>query len=75
MKSVGSCIEKFEYYNKGHTVELNWGRCTWNSFPYSLKIDSEAISTSKVKIQNFYMLLIPLALATIVLLTFFKLLK
>jgi len=59
VKNIGWGSAAFSEGGSLHQVEVSWGRSRMFRFPYQLRIDGVALQTSHVRVENWYMILIP----------------
>jgi hypothetical protein len=64
MKITGSSRAEFDHDGSVHAVELSWGVCYHQCFPYQLWIDGAKVAVSDVSIENAELLVIPLLILT-----------
>jgi len=54
LKLKGACSTSFTHANRTHIAVLSWGCSGLTfSFPYELRIDGTSVATSRVRIQNW----------------------
>lgn len=69
MKFTGSYATTFTHAGSTHKAELSWGLCGLSfSFPYRLQIDGAPVAHSRVRIRNWPVALIVVAVLVAVLL-------
>lgn len=58
-KLTGGHSATFDDDAGAHQAELSWGKSSGFQFPYRLLIDGVPVDEGRVKVENWYMLLIP----------------
>ncbi|HEY3762029.1 MAG TPA: hypothetical protein VGN23_09805 [Verrucomicrobiae bacterium] len=68
LKLKGTCSTSFAHANSTHVAILSWGCSGLRfSFPYELRIDGASVATSRVKIQNWPVVVIIIGVVWVVL--------